>query len=188
MKTLEKKYSKSERIVAKGKFSAWVFMRTILLAIVLGGIIAVIWIFKDKIEGVFTKEETAQYLTDDVMRWVLLGGGVVVLISLLVQTIKFRSKELLLTEDKVAYREGVFGVRTTVIPLNEIKLVETKQGFFQRLVGAGDMLIVSDAVQPYTIKGVKSADRLTRRIMKQIAVVRTDSNKSTQVRLISGEK
>lgn len=78
MKTLEKKYSKIERVVAKGKFSAWVYLRTVFLGAILGGLTAVIWIFKDKIEGLFTKTEPAQYLTDDVMRWVLLGVGVVV--------------------------------------------------------------------------------------------------------------
>jgi len=184
MKALERKYSKTERIVAKGKFSAWVFMRTVLLAAILGGLIAVVWIYKDKIEGVFTKTEPAQYLTDTVMKYVLLGAGVIVLVSLLIQTIQFNARELLLTEDKVVYREGVANVKTTVIPLNEIKLVETKQNFFQRLVGVCDMLIVSDAVQPYTIKNVRGADRLTRRIMKQISEVRTDSGRRTQLRLV----
>ena len=63
MKTLEKKYSKIERVVAKGKFSACVYLRTVLLAVILGGLTAVIWVFKDKIEGLFTKTEPAQYLT-----------------------------------------------------------------------------------------------------------------------------
>lgn len=184
MKALEKKYSRVERIVAKGRFSAWIFMKTVLLAAILGAIVAVVWVYKDKIEGLFTKTEPAQYLTDRVMRYVLLGAGVIVLISFLVQAIRFGSKELILTEDKVVYREGVASVKTTVIPLNEIKLVETKQNFFQRLVGVCDMLIVSDAVQPYTITNIKSADRLTRRIMKQISVVRTDGNRRAQVRLV----
>lgn len=184
MKALERKYSRTERIVAKGRFSAWVFMRTVLLAVVLGGIIAAVWIYKDQIEGFFTKAEHAQYLTDTVMKYVLLGAGVIVLISLLIQAVQFNSRELLLTEDKVVYREGALSVTTTVIPLNEIKLVETKQNFFQRLVGVCDMLVVSDAEQPYKIKNIKGADRLTRRIMKQISEVRTDSSRRAQVRLV----
>ncbi len=168
MKTLERKYSKIERVVAKGKFSAWVYLRSVLLAIILGGITAVIWIFKDKIEGVFTKTTPAQYLTDDVMRWVLLGVGVVVLLSIIVQTIRLNSKELVLTPDKVVFREGVFSVRSVVVPLCEIKMVETKQNFFQRLVGIGSVLIVSDAEQPYLVKNIKSPDRLSRRIMRQV--------------------
>ena len=82
------------------------------------------------------------------------------------------------------YCEGALSVKTTVIPLGEIKLVETKQNFFQRLVGVCDMLIVSDAVQPYVIKNIKGADRLTRRIMRQISEVRKDSSRRAQVRLV----
>lgn len=96
--------------------------------------------FKDKIEGLFTKTEPAQYLTDDVMRWVLLGVGVVVLFGLIVETIRLNSKELVLTPDKVVFREGVFSVRSVVIPLCEIKMVETKQNFFGRIVGVGASL------------------------------------------------
>ena len=169
MKTLEKKYSKIERVVATGKFSAWVYLRTVFLGAILGGLTAVIWIFKDKIEGLFTKTEPAQYLTDDVMRWVLLGVGVVVLFGMIVETIRLNSKELVLTPDKVVFREGVFSVRSVVIPLCEIKMVETKQNFFGRIVGVGSILIVSDAEQPYLVKNVKSPDRLSRRIMRQAA-------------------
>lgn len=184
MKALERKYSKTERIIAKGKFSAWVYASSFLLAAVLGGLVAVVWIYKDKIEGLFTKTEPAQYLTDTVMKYVLLGAGVIVLLSLLIQSIRLGAKEIVLTEDKVVYREGVINVKTTVVPLNEIKLVETKQNFLQRLVGVGDMLIVSDAVQPYTVKNVRGADRFTRKIMEQISEVRTESNRRAQLRLV----
>lgn len=186
MKTLEKKYSKIERVVAKGKFSAWVYLRTVLLGAILGGLTAVIWIFKDKIEGLFTKTEPAQYLTDDVMRWVLLGVGVVVLFSLIVETIRLNSKELVLTPDKVVFREGVFSVRSVVIPLCEIKMVETKQNFFGRIVGVGSILIVSDAEQPYLVKNVKSPDRLSRKIMRQAADANEAARgggRTTQIRL-----
>ncbi|MGN0744884.1 MAG: PH domain-containing protein [Christensenellales bacterium] len=178
MKTLERKYAKIDRIVAKGRFSAWTFVLTALVATVLGGIVAVIWIFKDQIEALFTKTTPAQHLTDDVMRWVLLGVACAVVVCFLLQLIKFKSKELVLTEDKVVYREGFLNVRTVVIPLAEIKMVETKQNALQRLVGVGGLLIVSDAEQPYLVRGVKSADRMTRRIMRQIA----DMKKASETR------
>lgn len=190
MRTLEKKYSKIERVVAKGKFSACVYLRTVLLAAILGGLTAVVWIFKDKIEGLFTKTEPAQYLTDDVMRWVLLGVGVIVLASLLIETIRLNSKELVLTPDKVVFREGILNIRTVVIPLCEIKMVETKQNALERLLGIGKVLIVSDAQQPYLVKNVKSPDRLSRRIMRQVA----DVNESMrfggipQIRLVGTPK
>ena len=185
MRTLEKKYSKIERVVAKGKFSACVYLRTVFLAAILGGLTAVVWIFKDKIEGLFTKNEPAQHLTDDVMRWVLLGVGIIVLSSLLIETIRLNSKELVLTPDKVVFREGILNIRTVVIPLCEIKMVETKQNALQRLVGVGGLLIVSDAEQPYLVRGVKSADRMTRRIMRQIADMKKASEtRGTRLQLV----
>lgn len=169
MKALERKYSKLERVVAKGKFSCCNYFITALIALILGGLTAAIWIFKDKIEAVITKTEPATHLTDDVMRWVLLGVGVVVFVSFLIETIKFKSKELVLTPDKVAFREGVLNVRTSTVQLVEIKMVETKQNIFQRLLGVGNLIIVSDAQKPHIVKNVKSPDRLSRKIMKQAA-------------------
>lgn len=167
MKTLEKRYSKVERVVAKGKFSALNYLRTLLIAVILGGITAVVWIFKDKIEGVFTKSETAVYLTDEVMRYVLLAVAIVAIISFVIETIRFKARELVLTPDKLVYREGVFSVHTTAVQLVEIKMVETKQSFIQRILGIGDIMIVSDAQQPYRVKNVVSPDRLSRKIMNQ---------------------
>lgn len=170
MKTLEKKYSKLERVVAKGKFSTCNFLRTLLIAVVLGGLTAVVWIFKDKIEGLFTQNETAVYLTDDVMRYVLFAVGIIVVISFLIEAIRFNSRELVLTPDKLVYREGVFSVHTTTVQLVEVKMVETKQNLIQRILGIGNLLIVSDAQQPYQVKNVKSPDRLSRKIMQQAAL------------------
>lgn len=167
MKTLEKKYSKLERVVAKGKFSALNYFRTLLVAVILGGLTAVVWIFKDKIEAVFTKSEPAVYLTDDIMRYVLLAVAIVVIISFIIETIRFNARELVLTPDKLVFREGVFSVHTTTVQLAEVKMVETKQNLFQRILGIGTLLIVSDAQQPYQVKRVKSPERLSRKIMQQ---------------------
>lgn len=173
MRTLERKYAKAERIIAKAKFSSTVYFRSVILACVLGTVIAVVWVFGDQIEQIFTKSDApAKILTDSVLRWVVLGAGVVVLISLVAQAISLYSKELIVTEDKVVYRTGVLAVRNTTIPICEIVIIETSQNFLQRLVGTGTISIVSDAECPYKVKGVRGADRLTRRIMKQVAEVR----------------
>lgn len=167
MKTLEKKYSRTERVVAKGRFSALNYFKTVLIALILGGITAVVWAFKDKIEAVFTKSEPAVYLTDEVMRYVLLAVAIVVVISFVIESIRYGSKELVLTPDKLAYREGVFSIHSTTVQLSEIKMVETKQNVFQRMLGFGTLLIVSDAQQPYEVKNVRSPERLSRKIMQQ---------------------
>ena len=177
MKTLERRYSKSERIIAKAKFSASVYAKSIILALILGAIVGVVWAFREQIEAIIPKAEgAAPILTDEIMRWVLLGAGGLVIISFILQAIVLHAKELIVTEDKVVFRAGVLTVKNTTIPISEIVIIETKQNVLQRLFNTGTVSIVSDAEQPYKIKGVKSADRLTRRIMKQVATVKRESD------------
>ncbi len=174
MRTLEKKYSRTERIVAKAKFSCWVYMWAVALAVLLGGIIAALWVFRAQIEGLFGNEQV-KILTDANLRWALLGAAGVVLLTVLGISISLYSRELIVTEDKVVYRKGVAAVTNIVIPLSEIRIVETEQNGIQRVFGVGAVTIISDAVQPYRIKGVKGADRLTRRLMRQLGDARKES-------------
>ena len=184
MKTLERKYSKAERIVAKAKFSSTVYLRSVLLAIVLGVIIAVVWSFNEQIEHVFTKGEGVRYLTDQNMRYVLLGAGILVLISLFCQALSLYAKELIVTETQVVFRFGVLAVKNISIPIREIVIIETTHSLLQRLLGTGTISIVSDAEAPYKVKGVRGADRLTRRIMKQVEFVRKENDtKKIQIKL-----
>lgn len=172
MKTLERRFSSSERIIAKAKFSAWVYISPVILALVLGGIIAVLWVFGGKIEGLFGGTGTPQYLTEQNLRWALLGAAGVVLLSVLIVSLKLYSKELIVTEDKIVYREGISSVHNVVIPLKEVRILESHQTGFQRLFGIGTITIISDAEKPYNIKGIKSADRFSRRIIRQMSEVR----------------
>lgn len=172
MKTLERKFSSSERIIAKAKFSAWVYLSSALIAVILGGIIAVVWIFNDQIEGLFGIEGGAKYLTDENMRWALLAAACVVLISVIVTSIKLHCRELIVTEDKIVYREGFASVHNVVIPLKEVRILESHQSGIQRLLGIGTITIISDAEKPYTIKGIKSAERFSRRIIRQLSEIR----------------
>ncbi|MBQ9276249.1 MAG: PH domain-containing protein [Clostridia bacterium] len=188
MKTLERKYSKSERIVAKAKFSSWVFVRQLLIALVLGGIIAVLWIFGPKILG-FVNEKfgweiaEAKYFVG--LKWAILGSAGFVLLLVILQAISLYSKELILTEDKVVVRYGVFDVQNAIIPLSEIRIVESKQRLLQRIVHIGDISIISDAEKPYHIKGIVAADRLTRRIMKQMNYNKTYNDRKIKIALTS---
>ncbi len=166
MKTLERKYSKTDRIIAKAQFSAWVYLASVLLAVLLGGIIAVLWVFMPKINEAAGKA----ILTDAIMRWVLLGAGIAVLISFLMQALSLYSKELIVTEDKIVYRSGLLSVQNTIIPIMEIRIIEAHQTLLQRIFNMGTISIISDAEKPYKIKGVKAAERFTRRVMKQAAI------------------
>lgn len=188
MKTLERKYSKSERIVAKAKFSAWVFLRQVLIALILGGIIAVLWIFGDKIVG-FINEKLSQNIALETyisgLKWAILGSAGFVLFLVVLQAISLYSKELVVTEDKVVLRYGVFDVQNAIIPLSEIRIVESKQNFLQRIGNTGNISIISDAEKPYNLKGVVAAERLTRRIMTQVNYNKRNSERKMRIALTS---
>ena len=94
------------------------------------------------------------------------------LLTTLLVTLKLYSKELIVTEDKIVYREGISSVHNVVIPLKEVRILESHQTGFQRLCGTGTITIISDAEKPYHIKGIKSADRFSRRIIRQMSEVR----------------
>lgn len=172
MKTLERKFSSSERIIAKAKFSAWVYLTAFIVAAVLGALIAVLWEFGGAIETFFKVENAPRYLTEANLRWALLGAAGVVLICVLIIALRLYSKELIVTEDKIVFRGGILSVHTVVIPLKEVRILESHQSGLQRLFGIGTIVIISDAEQPYYIKGIKSADRFTRRIIRQLTEVR----------------
>ena len=172
MKTLERKFSSSERIIAKAKFSAWAYMSCVIVALVLGGIIAVLWIFGGKLEGLLGVENAPKYLTEQNLRWALLGAAGVVLFTVILVSLKLYGKELIVTEDKIVYREGISSVRNVVIPLKEVRILESHQTGLQRLCGVGSITIISDAEKPYKISGIKSADRFSRRIIRQMSEVR----------------
>ena len=186
MKALERKYSKSERIIAKAKFSAWVYLRELLIAIVMGGIIAVLWVFAGKITGLIASvahKEIPVELFRSGLKWAMLGCAVVLLILLIFEAINLHSKEFIVTEDKVVFRYGIFDVKNAIIPLVEIRLVESQQKFLQRLFHAGDIRITSDAEAPYSIKGVAAPDRLTNRIMKEVKMYKRNTDRKYRISL-----
>lgn len=179
MKTLERQYSKNERIIARARFSAWIYYKSVLITLLLGGIVAVVYLFGGKVETMITKADTVKYMTEAVSKYVLLGACVLALLSFIVQALNLYSKELIVTESKVVIRNGLLKVSTIIIPIDKIILVKTKQNFLQRIVGVGGAVIMSDAVEDekhseVVVKGIKSVDRLTRRILKQVEIVQNE--------------
>lgn len=186
MKTLERKYSKNERIVAKAKFSAWAYAGEVFIALVLAAAIALLWVYSEPVVNFFNSKtsstiDVAAYQA--ILKWVMLGAAGLAIVLISAQAVALYGKEFIVTEDKIAMRNGVLNVKNIVIPLSEIRIVESEQNLFQRLVGTGNLLITSDAEKPYCIKGIKQADRLSRRIMRQVTYMRNNESKKFQLQL-----
>jgi len=80
----------------------------------------------------------------DVLFWVTLGAGFVVFVWWPVRDLtRYLTSHFVVTSDRVIHREGWISKRSMEIPLEAINDVRFKQGVFERMIGAGDIVISS---------------------------------------------
>ena len=180
MRTLERVYSKSEHIVARARFAGWAFLGCFVLAAVLGGIVAVLWIFGAEIEKGLDPafDGTAKYLTPETMKWVLLGVGLFVLFVTLCRGISLYRREIIVTEDKFLFKSGVANIVSVMLPLDEIRYVDVKQNVVQVLLGYGKIRVITDGNEPFVMNNIVRPERFARRIMKQCSFVRENHSRT----------
>lgn len=89
-----------------------------------------------------------QFRLDD--GWFKTGASRVLLVALLVSLIllgnvmvRWSRTYFVVTSQRVIFREGVLARRGVEIPLERVNNVNFAQSFFERMVGAGDLLIES---------------------------------------------
>jgi uncharacterized membrane protein YdbT with pleckstrin-like domain len=80
----------------------------------------------------------------DVLRWIILGVGVILLIwYALRDLVEWLTSNFVVTTDRVIHREGFIAKRSMEIPLEAINDVRFQQGIFERIIGAGTLVIHS---------------------------------------------
>ncbi len=163
MRVLERTFRKSERIVARAKFTYMIFLRELIIAAVLGGIIAVLWIFTPQINGLIKKD----ILSEGILKYVTIAGVGLVILLALFEAIGKWNKEAIITDRKLVARAGVLKLIDVQIPLNQIKSVSVKQNTFQRLLGYGTVQVIYDAVAPLEIRQIVSPLRFAQCITRQ---------------------
>lgn len=92
----------------------------------------ILWLF------VFGQDDRKNYLT--------LPIGFVALATLawvIVRYLKWRTTYFVITSDRLIFRNGVIAKAGIEIPLERVNNVNFKQGIFERIIGAGDLLIES---------------------------------------------
>ncbi|MGZ5354643.1 MAG: PH domain-containing protein, partial [Actinomycetota bacterium] len=79
-----------------------------------------------------------------VVIWGSLGVGVAILLWYPLRAfVAWATSNFALTSDRVIHREGFIAKRTMEIPLEAINDVRFHQSVFERIVGAGDLIIQS---------------------------------------------
>ena len=178
MKALERTYRKSERVVSKARFTYAVFLRELLVAAILGGIIAVLYIYKADINKFVGKD----IMTDQILQYVTAGCAGLVALLCIIEGISKWQKEAVVTDRKYAVRVGLIKRIDLQLPLNQIKAVNVTQNFFERTFCCGKVTVVVDAITPVTIKGICSPLKFAQSITRQKSRYEYEcSNKAVQL-------
>lgn len=173
MRRLEKIYSKSDRIIAKAKFSYWVFSAEVILALFLGAAIACLWIFGLKIEQLIRPGASeCIYLTQANLKWAILGAGGLVLIVAFMHGLSFYAREMILTEDKLIYHVGLLNREIVTLQLYEVVNTQVKQGPLQTIVNTGTIEISGSDGETYIVRHIVAPDKFARRIIHQATSIK----------------
>ena len=83
-------------------------------------------------------------------KWITYAGVVLVVLALLwllEEFLRWRTVNFVVTTDRLIYRSGLFAKQGKEIPLERINDISFKQSVWERIIGAGDLLIESGGEQ-----------------------------------------
>ena len=87
---------------------------------------------------VFLEGDAETFLT-----WVAIVAIVVSAIWLAIQYLRWSTTNFVITSDRIIFREGVVAKKGLEIPLERVNNIHFEQSVFERLLGAGDIMIES---------------------------------------------
>ena len=94
---------------------------------------------------------------------------VAAIVLLILRYLKWATTNFVITSDRLIFRSGVIAKSGIEIPLERVNTVHFNQSVFERLVGAGDLVIESggeDGQQRFT--DIRNPDRVQREIHTQM--------------------
>ncbi len=83
-------------------------------------------------------------------KWITYAGVILVVLALLwllEEFLRWRTVNFVVTTDRLIYRSGLFAKQGKEIPLERINDISFKQSVWERIIGAGDLLIESGGEQ-----------------------------------------
>ncbi|MFK7918838.1 MAG: PH domain-containing protein [Ilumatobacter sp.] len=107
--------------------------------------------------------------TRDILGWFALIFLVLSILWLIGRYMKWATTNFVITSDRLIFRQGVVAKQGVEIPLERVNTVHFSQSVFERLVGAGDLVIESggeDGQQRFT--DIRQPDRVQREIHTQM--------------------
>ena len=122
----------------------------------------------------FTDADTA---TRTVAGWASIAALAISATWLVVRYAKWLTTHFVITNRRIIFRAGLLAKRGVEIPIDRVNTVHFSQGVFERLVGAGDLLIESggeSGQQRFT--DIRQPDRIQRVIHAEIEAHRRPSS------------
>jgi len=103
------------------------------------------------------------------VKWVALVLIVVAALWVLVTYLKWVTTNFVITSDRVIFRNGIFAKSGIEIPLERVNSVHFDQGIWERIVGAGDLMIESGAREgQQRFTDIRNPDRVQNLIHSQM--------------------
>ncbi len=107
----------------------------------------------------------------NIMGWLSLIFLVLSVVWLIGRYMKWATTNFVITSDRLIFRQGVFAKQGIEIPLERVNTVHFNQSVFERLVGAGDLVIESGGEQgQQRFTDIRKPDRVQREIHTQMEV------------------
>jgi len=82
-------------------------------------------------------------LAAEVVSLVLLAVLALAVVFLLVRYVRWTTTNFVVTNERLIHREGVIAKNGIEIPLDRVQTIRFNQSIFERMIGAGDLLIES---------------------------------------------
>ncbi len=104
-----------------------------------------------------------------ILGWISLILLVASIVWLISRYLKWATTNFVITSDRLIFRSGVIAKQGIEIPLERVNTVHFSQSIFERMVGAGDLIIESggeDGQQRFT--DIRNPDRVQREIHTQM--------------------
>jgi hypothetical protein len=80
----------------------------------------------------------------DIVFWLVIGLGILAMLWWTVRdSVHWATSHFVVTSDRVIHRQGLIAKNSMEIPLEAINDVRFHQGVFERMIGAGDLIIQS---------------------------------------------
>ena len=106
--------------------------------------------------------------------WVTVAVALAWAVWLGARLISWQTTHFVVTSDRLVFRSGILAKHTRDIPLEKVNDLASSQSFFERIIGAGDLLIESAGERGQeTFSDIPHPDAVQQEIYRQMEVNQT---------------